>query len=572
MGESRHALIIANDTYEDQGLKQLKAPGHDAGALSGVLRNPQIGDFEVDVLRNASAQEMRECIEDFFLSDRGRDDQLVLHFSCHGIKSESGELFFAASNTKPRLLDSTGVSADFVQRCMSRTRAGCTVLFLDCCYGGAFSRGASVRASRDMNVLDAFASEKPSGGRGWAVITASNSMEYAFEDAELTEGSSTARPSVFTHAVVEGLETGDADCDEDGEVSLDDLYEYVYDRVRDQNPNQTPSKSVQMQGTMQLAHSRHRRIRIEAEPVPRAVQDALRSRNIFTRLGAVAEVRSRMASPVLSVAEGARQALEAVVRTDTQQVADEARRALDDVRLKPAPARLDFGRVHRGTTVPQRTVTLQGIPLARHCVAHATGKWLRVEESAEGLAVGVDTSGEGRLTGDIALKGVADDAVVHVEAEVVPPPPDKPPDAKPPDGEQKGPSVTHRPASRPLRAPALATATLALAVTSVITLVVAVVKAVQASVDRGNAGQNGNFEDFAQGLLPPLIASLVSAVAALTLGALARQELRSRRRRYTPGAKSVTRALVSAARLCAVPVVVLAVIMSIAYPIVSARW
>ncbi|GGN58125.1 hypothetical protein GCM10011579_021070 [Streptomyces albiflavescens] len=572
MVESRHALIIANDTYEDQGLKQLRAPGHDAEALSGVLRNPQIGDFEVDVLRNASTQEMKECIEGFLLSDRGRDDQLVLHFSCHGIKSESGELYFAASNTKPRLLDSTGVSADFVQRCMSRTRAGCTVLFLDCCYGGAFSRGASVRASRDMHVLDAFAGEKPSGGRGWAVITASNSMEYAFEDAELTEGS-TARPSVFTHAVVEGLETGDADRDEDGEVSLDDLYEYVYDRVRDQNPNQNPSKTVQMQGTMQLAHGRRRRIRIEPEPVPRAVQDALRSRNIFTRLGAVAEVRSRMASPALSMAEGARQALEAVVRNDTQQVADEARRALDDVSLKPAPARLDFGRVPRDTAVPQQTVTLQGIPLARHCVAQPAGKWLRVEESSEGLAVGVDTSAEGRLTGDIMLKGVADDAVVRVEAEVVPPPPDKPPDT-PTDSEGKGPTATHRPPSRPVRAPAMAAATLALAVISVIMLIVAADKAVRASIDLGQVGMTGEFEDSAGkfSLLPPLIVSLVTAVAALSVGALARQELRSRRRRYTQGARSATRALVSLARLCAIPVVVLGALMSIAYPIVITIW
>ncbi|MFE1879502.1 caspase family protein [Streptomyces diastatochromogenes] len=570
MGESRHALIIANDAYEDQGLKKLRAPGHDADALSGVLRNPQIGDFEVDVLRNASAQDMKTRIEAFF-KDRRRDDTLVLHFSCHGIKDESGELYFAASDTRLGLLDATTTPAYFVHRCMSRTLAGCTVLFLDCCYAGAFSRGSSMKADRNVHVLDAFTGAKPSGGRGRAVITASNSMEYSFEDAKLVEGSA-VQPSVFTHAVVEGLETGDADLDEDGEISLDDLYEYVYAHVKEQNPNQTPSKAVEMQGRMQLAHSRHRRIRIEAVPIPRPVQEALRSRNEFTRLGAVGDVHARMRSPDLSIAEGARQALEAVVRDDTQRLAGEALSALNNVRLKPAPARLDFGRVPRGAAVPQQLLTLQGIPLARHCVAHATGKWLRVEESPEGLAVSVDTSTLGRLTGEIALKGVADDAVVHVEAEVLPPP-DEPPDTKPLVSEQKGPSVIRRPASRPLRAPALAAAALALAVTSVIILVWAVARTVYAEEDR----RTGAFSAFAESagvhaVVPFLITTLITAVAALLLGALARHDLSVRRKRYTQGAKSATRYLTSAAKRCAVPVVVLAVLMSMAYNIVSARW
>ncbi|MGW3173838.1 caspase family protein [Streptomyces sp. NPDC001153] len=552
MGESRHALIIANDAYEDQGLKKLRAPGLDADALSAVLRNPQIGDFEVDVLRNASAQDMKTRIEAFF-KDRRRDDTLVLHFSCHGIKDESGELYFAASDTRLGLLDATTTPAYFVHRCMSRTFAGCTVLFLDCCYAGAFSRGASTKADRDVHVLDAFTDEKPSGGRGRAVITASNSMEYSFEDTELVEGSA-QKPSVFTHAVVEGLRTGDADLDEDGEISLDDLYKYVYAHVKDQNPNQTPSKTVEMQGSMHLAHSRHRRIRIDPVPIPRPVQEALRSRNEFTRLGAVRDVHARMRSPDLSIAEGARRALEAVVRDDTRQVADEALGALNEARLKPAPARLDFGRVPRGAAVPQQSLTLQGIPLARHCVAHATGRWLRVSESADGLAVTVDASTEGRLTGAVSLKGVADDAVVQVAAEVVPPP-----------------TPTHPRPARALWAPTLAAAALALAVTSVIMWSVSVVATVYAAVDASKSGDLAYFMHVHHAL-HPLIASLITSVAALLLGALARHDLSVRRKRYTQGVRSTTRSLTSTARRCAAPVLVLAVLMSIAYNVVSKRW
>lgn len=421
MGEtqSRHALIIANDRYDDQGLKKLRAPAQDATALAEVLHDPEIGDFEVDVVRNAPADMMRRRIQGFF-NDRRRDDTAVLHFSCHGMKSESGELYFAATDTDPRMLDATAVPAQFVRRCMSHTRARSTVLFLDCCYGGAFTRGSSsVRASGDVNVLESFAGTKPPGGRGWAVITASNSMEYAFEGPELAENHA-PRPSVFTHAVVEGLETGEADLDADGEVHLDELYEYVFERVQDQNPNQTPSRTVEMQGELHLAHNRRGRIKIAAVPSPPSLLAAVNSDNAFTRQGAVLELRSRMFNDSLAVAEGARQHLEEIARNDIRQIADEASRALREIRLAPSPDRLEFGPVPQGSDPPQRSVTLSGPPLARHCVAQSTQSWLRVEPSTTGLNVRVETFTEGDLAGDVVLKGVADEVVVHVEVVVEP--------------------------------------------------------------------------------------------------------------------------------------------------------
>lgn len=229
------------------------------------------------------------------------DDTLVVHFSCHGLKSESGALYFAAGDTEPRLLDATAVPAQFVRGCMARTRAGSTVLFLDCCYGGAFSKGSSsVRASGDVDVLESFTAEKRPGGRGWAVITASNSMEYAFEGPDLAENAQ-PRPSVFTHAVVEGLRTGEADLDLDGVVSLDDLYDYVFDHVREQSPNQTPSKTVEMQGDLHLAYSKHRLIRFVPVDLPPSVRSALGSRNAFARLGAAAALGTAVASVITLV-------------------------------------------------------------------------------------------------------------------------------------------------------------------------------------------------------------------------------------------------------------------------------
>ncbi|MFI8895698.1 caspase domain-containing protein [Streptomyces paradoxus] len=608
MTDSRHALIIANDRYTDQGLKKLRAPAQDAAALEKVLHDPQIGDFEVEVVHNASADLMRRRIQRFF-NERRRADTLLLHFSCHGLKSESGELYFAASDTEPPLLAATAVPSQFVRSCMSVTRAGRTVLFLDCCYGGAFSRGsASVRASGDVNVLESFAKDDPASGRGWAVITASDSMEYAFEGNQLADDSSAPKPSVFTHAVVEGLETGEADLDADGKVSLDDLYEYVYRQVQEQNPHQTPKKAAELHGELHLAHSRLGRIKIVALPSPPSLRTALNSDEVLTRQGAVLELQKRLQHRELPLAEGARQHLEEVARNDIQQIAVMASDALSMIRLAPSPDHLDFGLLETGSPPRKQSVTMHGPPLARHCVAQPKQSWLRVDPTADGLEVHVDTATEGRLSGDIVLKGVADESVIHVEAEVAPahgsggtkpgtgpsdrstrpphgeaekrtvvvgPPPTPPKPTPPkPTPPPPRPPVPPAPAKTDRRAPALAGAALALAVASFGTLVLAIQRSVAALTERGTEGVYGNVEDNirAHGALTPLIVCLITGAVALVVGAIAQHDLRTRRQHYTERAASATNTLTSIAKGLAISALVLAVLAGIAYLVGSPHW
>ena len=214
-------------------------------------------------------------------------DVLLLHLSCHGLKSESGELFFAAANTRPERLGSTAVSADFVQRCMRTSRARSVVLLLDCCYGGAFAQGVTVRAAGDVDVLGSFPRERLPSGRGRAVITASSAMEYAFEGDQLADDAQT-RPSVFTAALVEGLATGEADRNQDGWVSLDELYDYVFDKVRERSPHQTPSRDVEMQGDLYIA--RRSRPVTSPSPLPPELAQAVDSPLAGIRTAAVQEL------------------------------------------------------------------------------------------------------------------------------------------------------------------------------------------------------------------------------------------------------------------------------------------
>jgi tRNA nucleotidyltransferase/poly(A) polymerase/predicted transcriptional regulator len=230
MTERRLALIIANHQYKDTNLRHLVAPAHDAEALARVLQDPAIGGFEVQTLLNEPSYIVNRQIEVFF-ADGGRDDLLLLYFSCHGIKDEYGQLYFAAVDTSLRLLRSTGISANFVNDLMRRSRSHLQVLLLDCCYGGAFAKGMVVKADQSVGTREYFQ------GSGRVVLTASDAMQYAFEgDAVKGEG----MRSFFTTALVNGLETGEADVDGDGFITIDELYDYVHDCVIEEMPGQSP--------------------------------------------------------------------------------------------------------------------------------------------------------------------------------------------------------------------------------------------------------------------------------------------------------------------------------------------
>ncbi|WP_051049666.1 caspase, EACC1-associated type [Nocardiopsis ganjiahuensis] len=416
MSSGRHALIVATDTYEDEGLEHLLAPGEDAVALAGVLGNSEIGGFGVEVVRNGSAYMVSRRVEDFF-ADRSRSDSLLLHFSCHGLKNASGQLFFAAADTLPQRLSSSAVSADFVRGCMAECRARNIVLLLDCCYGGAFMEGMVPRAAGDVNVLDAFSEEGLASGHGYAVITASNAMEYAFEGTRLSTDRQVC-PSVFTRALTSGLASGEADLDADGRVSVNELYDYVYERVRQENPHQTPSRSINLQGDVYLARSSRRRT--GGEGLPEELRLAVSSPEVFSRRGAVTELCRLLQSQDGEVADAACRALHGLVRNDIRSIADEASQALAEVTVRPSPERLDFGRVSQYESEPHRRIQLLGPLLARDCVPRPHDDWIHVSVEADAFDVSVDTRRLGNLEGTLTLEGRTGDTDLPVTVEVLP--------------------------------------------------------------------------------------------------------------------------------------------------------
>lgn len=272
----KYALIIANTEYTDSGLSQLTAPGKDAEEFARVLGEKEICGFDhVDVLLNKFSSTIIEAIDKFY-SQKNLNDLLVLYFSGHGVRDEFGSLYLAVMNTNRSLLRSTAIKSDFIKEAMDQSRSKRQILILDCCNSGAFAQGTKAATGASIGTSTAF-----QGGFGRIILTASDSTQFAWEGDKVIGNTEN---SLFTHYLVEGLE-GHADQNKDGIITVDELYDYAFEKVMLATPKQTPSKfSSKQQGEIIL--------RSNAQPItdnqilaaPKTNQKPAVKFNLYTRL------------------------------------------------------------------------------------------------------------------------------------------------------------------------------------------------------------------------------------------------------------------------------------------------
>ena len=220
----RRALLLGCGTFADSSLAALRSPHRDVEELERVLRDPDNCRYTVTSQVDCTSQRAQREIEGFFSTARVTDTMNLLYLSCHGVQDKQGRLYFAFADTERALLGSTAVSAEWVRECIHSSRSKATLVLVDCCFSGAFIKGMRARSS-GANV-ETLVHDMPHGS-GVAVLTASGDTEASFEDAD----SVVVRPSYFTDALITGISSGAADLNRDGRVTVDELYDYIYDQV-----------------------------------------------------------------------------------------------------------------------------------------------------------------------------------------------------------------------------------------------------------------------------------------------------------------------------------------------------
>lgn len=271
MAKRRVALLIATDSYADENFTDLRTPCHDATALAQLLGDPKIGAFDVRTLTNRPAQEVRQVLDETF-TDADRDDLVLLHISGHGLKDSSGRLHLIMSDTSRKHLRASAIAATWLRELIDHSRARRVVVWLDCCFSGAFPSAMTAKGTETVDAIDQLTG---GSGRGCAVMTASTKIQYAFEKDQA---------SVFTEAIMAGLRGGAADLNEDGFVDASELYSYAYEWVRARTPEQTPTRNDVLAGDIRIAYNPHA-LRLPLELAPE-IRSLLRSTDQrFRQLG-----------------------------------------------------------------------------------------------------------------------------------------------------------------------------------------------------------------------------------------------------------------------------------------------
>lgn len=223
----RKALLVGIGAYRaKEELPPLRTPRDDVDALARVLRDKKRGRFdEVVEIADADAQTFAKNVERF-LKGASPEDLVLVYFSGHGMLGPSGGLHLCATDSERDLLETSSLALTTLNKILNGCTIAQVVVVLDCCFSGA----ADLELKSDLGSL---VTQSLGQGRGKYVITSSSALEV-----------SRARPedelSLFTKWLVHGLESGAPDADDNGQVTLEELFRYARDRTVAEYPEQEP--------------------------------------------------------------------------------------------------------------------------------------------------------------------------------------------------------------------------------------------------------------------------------------------------------------------------------------------
>lgn len=190
----RAALLVGISEY-GEGFEPLLGSLEDVQALADVLKDPDLGEFEVQSIENCDANTLRSETEHFFIG-KDKEDLLLFYFSGHGDqgarKLTNPQLHFCANDSRKvdgLLFESKALSAMFLMSQIDRCRAQRIAVILDCCFSGAIGN-LIAKGEEDIHLgaLEA---------RGCVILASSSATKVALQERDGL--------SLYTRYLVEGM-------------------------------------------------------------------------------------------------------------------------------------------------------------------------------------------------------------------------------------------------------------------------------------------------------------------------------------------------------------------------------
>ncbi len=223
-----YSVIIGIGDYQDERIPDLRFTEADAQGLYDVLTDPNYGGVPEDNVKlllhkDATVSNIKRAIGTWLKRQAGEEDTVILYYAGHGAP-EGDETYWVTYEADIDDLYATALSNNNVSDMFARIQSKRMITFLDACYSAAtVSRSKGTRGMPTEIPWDKFK------GEGRVTITASNGKQESLEDKEYGHG-------VFTYHLLQGLKgkaDGKAGENQDGVVELDEIWNYVRDRVKE---------------------------------------------------------------------------------------------------------------------------------------------------------------------------------------------------------------------------------------------------------------------------------------------------------------------------------------------------
>lgn len=243
---NRWAVLVGVNAYNDALYPPLHVCVKDVEAIHAQLVAGGFDPGRIHLLTDHTAPQPTRA-EIFASLEQAakaaqRDDLLLFYYSGHGDAAD-GASYLAARDGKMHALKHTAVALSDVAGILQKSQARAKVIILDACHSGANFEGKGPKTMPPDFIERVFNQAK-----GQVILASCEQGQVSYEWRAQER-------SVFTHFLLEALQ-GQADRDEKGFVTVQDIHRHVTDGVSKwafQNKRaQTPTLQGKMAGDIVL--------------------------------------------------------------------------------------------------------------------------------------------------------------------------------------------------------------------------------------------------------------------------------------------------------------------------------
>ena len=244
IGVSEYMMKDYNLSYASKDAKDIISQFSSQNKMFGRVRSFELNDSKADkeTILNLKNELMNTTV----------DDYVIVFYAGHGVLDDKLDYYLATHDIDFEEPASQGLAYDDLEGLLDGIPSRKKLLFIDACHSGEIDKTEQEAGSADTNLAEGVKTrgirieskvKRPvmglqnsfelmtnlftnlEKGSGALVISSAGGGEFAFESKEWNNG-------VFTYSLLEGLKTGTADKSGDGNISVEELKEYVTGRSK----------------------------------------------------------------------------------------------------------------------------------------------------------------------------------------------------------------------------------------------------------------------------------------------------------------------------------------------------